>query len=211
MEIQDDLEKSVEELKDSDKKNFTQTVDLIINFSGIDLEDPENRFSSDVILPHGRGKEREVCIIAKAKLPQAKKMDVNVISKNELEDLADEENKAKKIAKENDYFLAEAPLMPTVGKVLGSVLGPRGKMPKPFKPNDDLEELLRKSERSLSIKLREEPLLQLPVGTEDMEISEIVDNISEALKEVERNLPKGTRQIGSVYIKLTMSKPIKVF
>ncbi|MFP4045863.1 MAG: 50S ribosomal protein L1 [Candidatus Aenigmatarchaeota archaeon] len=210
MDIEDDLTEAVEQLKDSKERNFTQTVDLIINFSGLDLKNPENRFSSDVILPNGRGKEREVCVITEAKLSEAKKMDVNVLSKKELEDLQGEKNKAKEIAEANDYFLAEAPLMPTVGKVLGPVLGPRGKMPKPFAPNDSLEDLLGKSERSLSVKLREEPLLQLPIGVEEMEISEIADNAQAVLKEIERNLPKGSQQIGSVYLKLTMSKPVRV-
>lgn len=211
MDFKEEITESIEKLhEESEEKNFLQTVDLIVNLTNIDLSDPESRFSTDVMLPNGRGKERQVCVIADSKLSQAKNLDVNVLSKGDLEDLQGKKDKAKKIAEENDYFLAEAPLMPEVGKSLGPVLGPRGKMPKPFSPDQDLEELIGKSEKSLTIKAGEEPVLQFPVGTESMDSSEIKENVTAVLNEIQDNLPKGPQQIGSVYLKFTMSKPVKV-
>lgn len=211
MDQGEQIVEAVEKLREESKeRNFLQTVDLIVNLRNIDLSDPENRFSSDVILPNGRGKEREICVIADSKLSQAKSLDVNTLSEGNLEDLKGNKDEIKRVAEENDFFLAEAPLMPKIGKILGPVLGPRGKMPKPFPPDENLEELLGKSVRSLTIKVGEEPLLQFPVGTEQMEPPQIEENVSAVLNEIEDNLPKGPQQIGSVYLKLTMSKPMRV-
>ncbi len=204
------LEK-IEGLKEESKeRDFLQTVDLIINLGGVELTDPENRFSADVILPHGRGKEREVCVIADTKVPDAKKLDVNLITKDDLEDLEGNKDKVKKIAQENDYFLGEAPLMPKVGQVMGPVLGPRGKMPKPFPPDADLEKTLKKRGNALGIKLGEDPTLHFPVGTEDMSAKKIKENVEAVLEVFGSNLPKGPQQIDSVYLKLTMSKPVRL-
>lgn len=211
METKKDISEAFEGLKERSKdRNFLQTVDLIVNLGGIDLADPENRFSTDVILPNGKGKERKICVIADSKLSQAKNLDVNVLSESDLDDLEGDRDNAKKIAQENDAFLAEAPLMQKIGKVLGPVLGPRGKMPSPFPPGADLEELIERSEKSITIKIGEEPVLQFAVGTEDMRPSQLEDNIQAVLNEIEDNLPKGPQQIDSVYLKLTMSKPVKV-
>lgn len=211
METKKNLVESFEELEESCKeRNFLQTVDLIVNLGDVDLSNPENRFSSDIILPNGRGKEREICVIADSKISEAKKLDVNVLSESDLENLEGNKKKMKKIADENDNFMAEASLMEKIGKIVGPVLGPRGKMPNPFPPSADLKELLEKSEKSLTVKVGEEPLLQLPVGTEDMKPSEIEENVNSVLNEIEKNLPKGPKQIDSVYLKLTMSKPVEV-
>lgn len=211
MEIEGEVAESVEGLQnDSKERNFLQTVDLIVNLRDIDLSDPENRFSSDVILPNKRGEDLKMCVIADSSIAEAKELDVTVLSKDELEGLEGERDEVKDLASEHDYFLAEAPLMPKIGQILGPVLGPRGKMPNPFPPGEDLDELVKRTERSLSIKLGEEPVLQFPVGTEDMEPSEIENNVTEVLKEVEANLPKASQQIKSVYIKFTMSSPARV-
>lgn len=211
METKKDISEAFEDLKERSKdRNFLQTVDLIVNLGGIDLADPENRFSTDVILPNGRGKERKICVIADSKFSQAKNLDVNVLSESDLDDLEGDRDSAKKIAQENDAFLAEAPLMQKIGKVLGPVLGPRGKMPSPFPPGADLEELIERSEKSIIIKIGEEPVLQFAIGTENMRPSQLEDNIQAVLNEIEDNLPKGPQQIDSVYLKLTMSKPVKV-
>ncbi|MFP4117030.1 MAG: 50S ribosomal protein L1 [Candidatus Aenigmatarchaeota archaeon] len=210
MDTEDVIEK-VEGLKeDSDERNFLQTVDLIVNLYDIDLSDPENRFSTDIILPHGRGKDVQVCVIADSKTTEAKKLDVNLITKDDLEDLEGNMDEAKKIAEENDIFLGEAPLMPKIGEVMGPVLGPRGKMPSPFKPGDNLGEILKKRRNSLNVKVGENRTLHFPVATEEMPADKIEENVRAVMDEIEGNLPKGPKQIGSAYLKLTMSSPVRL-
>ena len=125
-----------EVLEKSPKRNFRETVDLSINLKDVDLSIPKNRIQEDVILPHGRGRQIEVAVIGSGELAlKAKSLADKVITPEELGTMADDRKSAKKVANEMDFFIAEAPLMPTVGKRLGIVLAPRGKMPKPMPLN----------------------------------------------------------------------------
>lgn len=201
----------VEKAKDEAKeRNFEQSVDIAINLRDIDLGKPENRFSSEIILPHDKGKDLEICVIADNKLPDAQKLDVETISEDELEELEDDKSRAKKIADRNDYFLAEAPLMPDIGQILGPVLGPRGKMPKPFTPDADLKDLVQKTKKTFSVKLKENNVVHTGVGREDMDSENIAENIDAIVNLFEKNLTKGAQQVGSVYVKLTMGPPIEL-
>lgn len=205
------LKESLENAKENAKeRNFTQSVDLCINLKGIDLSKPENRFSSEVVLPNTKGKEMNICIIADSTLPKAKKLDVNVLSKKDLENLKDNDKKKKQLVKENDIFLAEASLMPSIGKILGKILGPRGLMPTPYSPDANLNELVEKAKRTCSIKVGKEKTFQCLVGNESMNEEEVEENIKTILKTFEENLPKGKGQIGSVYVKLTMGPSVKI-
>ena len=125
-------------LDSAKKRNFRETVDLVINLKDVDLAIPKNRIQEDIILPHGRGRAVRVCVIGGGELAhKAKDVADLVIMPEELGTIADDKKEAKKIANSTDYFIAEAPLMPTVGKRLGIILGPRGKMPKPIAPGAD--------------------------------------------------------------------------
>lgn len=204
MKIKGKLETAI---KESKKRNFTQTWDLIINLTNIDLSKPENRFSGNVVLPNKIGKEPEICIIADRAAREAKKLDVKVLTKKDLNNL--DKRKIKSIASQNDYFLGEVTLMPIIGKVLGPVLGPRGKMPKPFPPDSDLEKLIEKTKKSFRVNVKS-PVIQGAIGTEDMNHEEIKENIKSVLNFVVEKLPKKERQIKNVYIKLTMGKPVRI-
>lgn len=207
MKIKEAIEEAKEKAKD---RNFKQSVDLCINLKNIDLTKPENRFSSEILLPHGKGKDLKICVVADNTLKDAKEVTREVISKEKLEKLKNNKSQAKKIAERNDYFLAEASMMPKIGKILGPILGPRGKMPKPFTPDSNLKDLVNKTKKMFSVKLRENRTIQTSVGKEDMNTDKIVDNIEAILDLFEKNLPKGKNQIGSVYVKLTMGPSVKI-
>lgn len=204
MEILEALKKARENSKE---RKFSQTWDLVINLRGIDFSKPENRFSGSVILPHGKGKKTRVCVIADSKVTEAKKLDVEVISKNELNKLKKPE--IKKLADKFDYFLGETTLMAQIGKSMGAVLGPRGKMPKPFTPDTKLEGIIKSGEKTFNLNVKN-PVIQGAVGNEKMKDDEIEENVKSVVNFVESKLPKGKQQISSVVVKLTMGKAIKV-
>lgn len=204
METIEALKKSKESSK---KRKFTQTWDLIINLKGIDFSKPENRFSGSVILPHGKGKKTNVCVIADSTVTEAKKLDIEVITKDKLKNITKTE--IKKLAQEYDYFLGETTLMAQIGKILGPVLGPRGKMPKPFPPTANLEKMIKAGEKTFSLNVKN-PVIQGPIGNEGMKDEEIEENIKTVINFVEGKLPKGIQQIDNVIVKLTMGKAIKV-
>ncbi len=197
--------------ENSKKRKFNQTFDLIINLRALDLKKPENRISSEFVLPAGRGKEPKIGIFvdvleAKAK---AEKADL-IITKAELGSLASDKKKLKQYASQVDFFFGEAPLMPTIGKTLGTVLGPRDKVPKPVPPAGELKPFFMAAKKTIKIRIKETPTIQVRVGTEEMKDEDIAKNADAVLHFVKDKMPKGIANIKNAYLKLTMGKPIKL-
>ena len=193
------IEDALKYLRTFEKRGFTQTVDLNVTLKNIDLKRPENKFSKEVILPHGRGKDIEVCIISEA----------TGIGKDEINDFEKNKQKMKQFVKKYDFFLCEAPLMPLVGKVLGKYLGPKGKMPKLLPPGRDPAALIDETKNSIRVRVRDSPSIQVMIGTEAMTDAQIKENAGRVLEEIKKSLP-GKAQIRSVYVKFTMTKPAKL-
>lgn len=192
----------------AEKKKFTQTIDLIIKLRDIDLKKPENRINELVELPNPVGKPVKVCVIASGALVvDAKKAKADlVLEKGDLEKLGGDKKAAKKLANRYDFFIAEAPLMPLIGKTLGSVLGPRGKMPTPIPPNAPIGPILTKHRKMTRVRIKDQPVIQCRVGTEEMPDEKIAENIQSVLARLEAKLEKGLKNIRKTYLKATMGK-----
>lgn len=196
---------AVKELRDkSEKKKFSQSFDLIISLKEFDLKKSENKFSEDVVLPYGKGRESSIVIFA----DNIKDAGTDILTTEEVNNLAKNRRKAKKLVANTDFFLAEAKLMPVVGKVLGQFVGPRGKLPKII--TGDVKNLVKNYKKSVRVRIKDSPVIQTIVGKEDMKDQEIADNAEAVVKFLETRLPKGKNNIGRVMLKLTMGKPIKV-
>ena len=192
-------------LESAKKRNFTETVELAINLKDVDLSIPKNRITDDIILPNGRGRAVKICVIGGGELAlKAKDVADVVITPEELQAIADDKKQAKKLANSTDYFIAEAPLMAVVGKRLGTVLGPRGKMPKPIAPGVDPTAMIDGLRRTVSVRTKDRMTFHAPVGTVEMSVEELADNIETILKRVELKLEKGRMNIASSYVKTTM-------
>ncbi len=192
-------------LESAKKRNFTETVELAINLKDVDLSIPKNRIQEDIILPAGRGKKVKVCVIGGGELAlKARDVADRVITPEELSVIADDKKQAKKIANDTDYFIAEAPLMAVVGKRLGIVLGPRGKMPKPIPPGVDPANMIESLRKSVTVRTKDRITFHVPVGTVDMNAEQIADNIDMVIKRVALRLEKGKLNIQSAYVKTSM-------
>jgi large subunit ribosomal protein L1 len=198
-------------LENHKKRNFTETVDISINLKDVDLSVPKNRIQDDVILPNGRGRQVRVCVIGGNEMvSKAKTVADRVLTADELGKIADDKKQAKKMAGEFDFFIAEAPLMPVVGKRLGIVLAPRGKMPKPIQPGADPKPVIETLRKTVTVRSKDRKTFHAPVGTADMPPEQIAENIDMVLKRIAGKLERGTQNIGSVYVKTTMGSSEKV-
>ena len=196
------MQKALESAK---KRNFVETVELAINLADVDLTIPKNRIQEDIILPNGRGKAVRVCVIGGGELAlKAKDVADLVITPDELGAIADDKKQAKKIANSTDYFIAEAPLMAVVGKRLGTVLGPRGKMPKPIPPGVDPGAMVENLRKSVTVRTKDRITFHVPVGTVNMSADHIADNVDVVLKRVSLRLEKGMQNVASAYVKTSM-------
>jgi len=196
----------------AEKRKFAQSIELIINLREIDMKKPESRIQESIELPHAVGKQSKVCVIASGELAfKAKGAGADlVIERAELEALGGDKKRQKTLVNEYEYFISEAPLMPTVGRVLGAVLGPKGRMPTPVPPNVDIASAIEKQRKIVQIRLRSQPILQCRIGTEDMTDEQIAENIETVLRRLEGKLKRGLRNIRSIVIKTAMGPPIKL-
>ena len=195
----------------SDKRKFSQTWDLIINVKGMDLKRPENRFSVDFILPAGRGKPSRIGVIADSLAAEAQKLGADiVIRRADIENLAKNKKEMKKIANDVNWFFGEVSLMAQIGKSFGTILGPRGKIPRPIPPKADLGAMIKNARNSIRISLKESPVISVPVGTEDMKDEDILKNAEAVYGFVSQKLPKGINNIRGMHIKLTMGIPVRL-
>jgi len=204
---------AVKEVKNkSTKRKFSQSIDLAINLQNIDMKKPEGRIQERIELPNSVGKEIKVCVIATGEMAfNAKKSGASlVIERAALEALVGDKKKQKDIAKNYDLFIAEAPLMPLVGRSLGASLGPRGKMPTPVPPNANIEEQIERHRKIVFVRMRGQPVLQCRVGNEDMADKEIAENVQAIVRRIEGKLKRGIKNVKSVYLKTSMGSAVKV-
>lgn len=198
-------------LDESKKRNFRESVDLAFNLKYVDLSDPKKRINEEILLPHGRGKPIKVAVFASGETAlKAKNAADIVITPEELDKLAEDKRKAKKLANQYDFFLAEAGLMTKIGKLLGVVLGPRGKMPRPIPPGSDPTNIIQSLKKTVRARSKERKTFHVPVGTRDMKPEDIAENIEEVLKKITGKLEKGSGNIDSVYVKTTMGPSYKL-
>ncbi len=198
---------SLKELrKVSKKRNFDQTVDLIINLKDFDpRRDSLNTFT---LLPHLSIKKK-VCGFL-----EHSSSHVYSVTKTDMEKLTNAD--IKKLIKEYDFFIANAKLMPSIAQKFGKILGIAGKMPDPkmgcvlLQENEKvIEDLVEKLSKMVKIRAKEASL-KIAIGKESMNDKEIADNAQAALKSVIEALPKKELNLRSVMLKFTMSKPIKI-
>ncbi|MBM4240793.1 MAG: 50S ribosomal protein L1 [Euryarchaeota archaeon] len=211
--MKQEIMEAVKKAKEQSKpRNFTQSIDVVINIKDLDMKKPENRIEEEVFLPNGRGKDVKIAFIADGELAvQAKNAGADlIITKVELEELGKDRKKAKKIANIHNFFVAQVDLMPMVGRFLGPVLGPRKKMPKPVPATIKPEPILERLKNTIKIRIKDQPVIQVIVGSQEMEDEMIADNIETVLSIMDRKLEKGRTQIKSMYVKTTMGPVVRV-
>jgi large subunit ribosomal protein L1 len=193
-------------------KKFNQTIDLILNIQEVDMKAPEGKIQEVVELPHTTGKPNKIVVVASGELAmKARHANADkVIERSDLEALAGKKKDLRKLASEYDVFVSEAPLMSLVGRTLGPVLGPRGKMPIPVPPTTDVMALLAKHRNTVVVRMRNQPLIQVSVGSESMSDDDLFDNVQAVLRVLDGKLKRGLKNVKNVYIKTAMGVPVKI-
>jgi large subunit ribosomal protein L1 len=207
-----DIEQAVSSaLEDAPPRNFRETVDLAINLRDLDLDDPSNRVDTGVVLPEGTGQETSIVVFAEGETAlRAEDAADDVLDGDDLEELGDDDDEAKDLADETDFFIAEQNMMQDIGRYLGTVLGPRGKMPEPLDPDDDVVEVVNRMKNTVQLRSRDRRTFHTRVGAEDMDAENIADNIDVILRRLHAELEKGPLNIDSVFVKTTMGPAVEV-
>jgi len=206
--IVESIKKAIE---DSKPRKFLESIEVAINLKDVDLSNPKNRINEEVILPHGRGKKIKIAVFGSGELAlKARKSADLVILSEEIDTLVDEKKKAKQMVITHDFFIAEAPLMPIIGKRLGIYLGTRGKMPKPIPPQADPEPLIKNLRSTVRLRSKERKTFHVVIGTKTMKYEELGENLEIVMKRLEERLERGKMNINSIYIKTTMGPAVRI-
>ena len=198
-------------LDEAPPRNFRETVDLAVNLRDLDLNDPSQRVDESVVLPAGTGQETQIVVFASGETAlRAEDVADEVLDGDDLEELGDDTDAAKDLADDTDFFVADASLMQDIGRYLGTVLGPRGKMPTPLQPDDDVVETVNRMKNTVQLRSRDRRTFHTRVGAQDMESDDIADNIDVIIRRLEADLEKGPLNIDSMYVKTTMGPAVEV-
>lgn len=200
------IKEAIKELRtNSKKRNFSQRVDLIINLKEFDTNKAENKLDEIFKLPKGTGKQTRITIFHSENI---KVGNYKILKQSDIEALEKNKKELGNLINNTDFFLAEPKLMPIVGKYLGKYLAPRGLMPKPI--IGDVNNFIKSIEGGVRLSIKKYPIIQTIVGIESMKDEEIEENINAVLEFLKTKLPKGKNNIKNIYLKFTMSKPVKI-
>jgi large subunit ribosomal protein L1 len=196
--------------KSTDKeRKFKQSLELIMVFKDIEVK-KGFAFNETVQLPK-TDSPASVCVMAsgdmglKAKNAKADR----VIDADELNTIGANKRESRKLINKFDFFLSDTKLMPAVGKSLGQLLGPRGKMPTPVPFNAPIDSFLSRFRTSIRIRVKNSLSAACKIGDESMEDSDLLANAHAVISAVEKKLPNGDKNIKKIMVKTTMGKLVK--
>lgn len=191
------------------KRGFTQSVDLIAIFKDIDVK-KGFQLNEVVQLPQA-GSEATVCVLAGGEMgTKAKAANASaVVDAEELDRLAGDKRAARKFINKYDFFLADTKIMPMVGRSLGQLLGPRGKMPVPVPFNAPVESFLQRFRHSVRVRVRGSLSVSCRIGDQSMDDAGLSANAMAVLGAIEKKLPNGEKNIRDVLVKATMGSVVR--
>jgi large subunit ribosomal protein L1 len=187
------------------ERKFVESVDISFTIKDVDLKNPNNRIKEEVRLPSGRGKEMKIAMFAAGEAAtKAKSAGITVFTPQEIEEFGSKKGKAKKMANSFDFFLSEVPHMGLIGRYLGVVLGPRGKMPRPVPPALDPSIIATGLQSTVVVKSGDKMTFHVAIGTTKQSQEELSANAMEIYNRVISKLERGIGNIRSLYIKTSM-------
>ena len=202
----------IQEAKKGEKeRKFKESLELYITLKDIDVK--KGFALNEVIqLPNQMSKPAAVCVMASGDMGlKAKDAKADEVMDNDgLDKLAQDKRASRKFINKYDFFLADTKLMPLVGKSLGQLLGPRGKMPTPVPFNAPIESLLEQFRSSIKIRAKGSLSMACRIGEENMDDVDLAANANAVVTTVEKILPNGSKNIKQIMFKTTMGKAMKV-
>jgi len=202
----------IQEAKKGDReRKFKESLELYITLKDIDVK--KGFALNEVIqLPNQMSKPAAICVMAsgdmglKAKDAKADE----ILDSDKVNKLAEDKRASRKLINKYDFFLADTKLMPVVGKSLGQLLGPRGKMPTPVPFNAPIESFLTRFKTSIRVRVKNSLSISCKIGDVSMDEHQVAANAIAVINNLKGKLPNGDKNIRKYMIKTTMGKAIKL-
>ncbi|MEM2526487.1 MAG: hypothetical protein QXE47_02220, partial [Candidatus Anstonellales archaeon] len=167
------------------KRNFLQSVEMIVNFRGVDFK--KNRLTISINLPKGKGKPNNIVVVAdEATVYKLKNSGLEIKYLLKPEEISNVNIKdIKKIARRGIFYVMPQ-FIPNVAKVWGKILGSRGNtilplVGDPIKLVESAKNIVRFSSRGKFL-----PTAQFTIGAENMSIDDLYDNAMAIIEELDK-------------------------
>lgn len=206
-----DIQNAVKELHGQTRK-FSQSYDLIVALKDIDLKKEAVEFFAT--LPNHPKRKTAVCaLVGPEMIDQARDEADFAVSQSEFDKL--EKKDVRKLANNHDYFIGQANIMPKIAQSFGRILGPRGKMPNPkagciIPPKAPIKPVVQRLQKLVKVSAKQSPSIQVRIASQENSEEEAVQNIVSVYDQIIHHLPKEENNIKAVYLKLTMSEPVRL-
>ena len=210
--MEENIENAIKEaIENAPERKFVESMDIQFTIKDVDLKNPTNRIKEEVRLPSGRGRDVRIAMFAAGEAAtRARDAGIHVITPPEIEELGGNKGRAKKIGNQFDFFLSEVPHMGLIGRYLGTVLGPRGKMPRPVPPTLDPAVIATGLKTTVVVKSGDKMTFHTSIGTVGQSQEELFANAMEVYNRVIGRLERGAGNIRSLFIKTTMGPATRV-
>ena len=207
-EPSESLEHALERVKKAKFVGFDETLDLAMRL-GVNPKHADQMVRGTVVLPHGLGVSRRVCVIASGeKMKEAEDAGADIVGGDELVE------KIQKGFLDFDAVVATPDVMRSVGK-LGKVLGPRGLMPNPktgtvtFDVAKAIQEI---KAGKVEFRVDKTAIVHVPVGKLSFPDDKLLENLRTLIDTVLKAKPSAAKgkYVKSIAISSTMGPGVRI-
>jgi large subunit ribosomal protein L10Ae len=204
-----------EMLANRKERKFVESVDLQIGLKDYD-PNKDKRFTGNVRLPHIPRPKLRICFIADANhIDKCKAAGVEYIDAETLKlkiNPADKKGRdLKKWARKYKLLFISDTLLKNLPKLGGPFFTKWGKFPLVVQQNDSIKDKVDEGLSTIKFQLKKVTNLGLAVGHVAMNEEQLRQNLLMSINFLVSLLKKGWNNIGSLTIRSTMGKAVKIY